>query len=168
MSHVPKPHALLVADTSVLVNLAILDRLDLFAATGFEAHVPNHVVREVIRPEQRGRLDRALAVGQLTEIEITDIAEMTEYAGLRKRFGDGESAAMAVAFSRRWAIAVDEAGPVRRIVLERLGPDLLLTTPALLTRAVRQAVIDVAEIPAIREVLAANRYVMGPLEVESE
>jgi predicted nucleic acid-binding protein len=168
VSHVPKSRALLVADTSVLVNLAILDRLDLFAATGFEAHVPNHVVQEVIRPEQRERLDRALAAGQLTEIEITDIAEITEYAGLRKRFGDGESAAMAVAFARRWAVAVDEVGPVRRIVLERLGPDLLLTTPMLLTHAVRLGVISKEEVPEIRATLAANRYVMGPLDVEGE
>ena len=102
MSHEPEPRSLLVADTSVLVNLAILERLDLFTATGFEAHVPNHVVQEVVRQEFRERLDRALAAGRLTEVEITDIAEMTEYAGLRKRFGDGESAAMAVAFSRGW------------------------------------------------------------------
>lgn len=32
--------------------------------------------------------------------KITELAELTEYAGLRKRFGDGESAAMAVAFTR--------------------------------------------------------------------
>jgi predicted nucleic acid-binding protein len=163
-----EPRALLVADTSVLVNLAILDRLDLFAATGFEAHVPNHVVQEVLRREQRERLQRAFAAGQLTELEISDIAEMTEYAALRKRFGDGESAAMAVAFARRWTVAVDEAGPVRRIVLERLGPALLLTTPALLTRSVRLGVISKEDVPGIRATLAANRYVMGPLEVERE
>ena len=168
MSHGPETKALLVADTSVLVNLAILDRLDLFAATGFEAHVPNHVLQELTRPDQRERLDRALAAGLLTELEITDIAEMTEYAGLRKRFGDGESAAMAVAFSRGWAVAVDEAKAVRRIVLERLGADLLVTTPSLLNRAVRQGLIDIAQIPGMRATLAANRYAMGLLEVEGD
>lgn len=168
MSHVPETQALLVADTSVLLNLAVLDRLDLFAATGFEAHVPNHVVAEVKRQDFRERLGAALAAGHLAEIEITELAELTEYAGLRKRFGDGESAAMAVAFTRHWTVAVDEAGPVRRIVLERLGAGHLLTTPSLLTRAVRLDVLPRAELPAIRATLEANRFVMPPLEVEGE
>lgn len=148
------------------MNLAILDRLDLFAATGFEAHVPNHVIAEVKRQDFRERLGAALAAGHLSELEITELAELTEYAGLRRRFGDGESAAMAVAFTRTWSIAIDEAGPVRRIVVERLGKDHILTTPSLLTRAVHQAVIDRADLLAIRATLAANRFVMPKLEVE--
>lgn len=168
MSHVPESRALLVADTSVLLNLAVLDRLDLFAATGFEAYVPNHVVAEVTRQEHRARLEAALAAGHLTELAITGLAELTEYAGLRKRFGDGESAAMAVAFTRNWTVAVDEAGPVRRIVLERLGTNHLLTTPALLTQAVRREVIGRTQLPAIRATLEANRFVMPPLDVEGE
>ncbi len=168
MSHVPETRALLVADTSVLLNLAVLDRLDLFAATGFEAHVPNHVVAEVARQEHRARLDTALAAGHLTELEITELAELTEYARLRKRFGDGESAAMAVAFTRRWSVAVDEVGPVRRLVLERLGAERLLTTPSLLTRAVRQNAIGLADIPGIRAILTANRFAMPPLELEGK
>lgn len=168
MSHDPESRALLVADTSVLLNLAVLDRLDLFAATGFEAHVPNHVVAEVKRQDFRERLGAALAAGHLMELEITDLAELTEYAGLRKRFGDGESAAMAVAFTRHWTVAVDEVGPVRRLVLERLGAERLLTTPSLLTRAVRQTVIELSAIPGIRTTLAANRFAMPPLEVEGK
>lgn len=168
MSHTRETRALLVADTSVLVNLAVLDRLDLFAATGFEAHVPNHVVAEMTRQHQRERLVAAMAAGHLTEMEITELAELSEYAGLRKRFGDGESAAMAVAFTRGWMIAVDEAGPVRRIVLERLGKDHLVTTPSLLTRAVRRNVIKRDDLPAIRAALAANRFAMPPLEVDGE
>lgn len=65
-------------------------------------------------------------------------------------------------------MAVDEAGPVRRIVLERLGAGDLLTTPSLLTRAVRLDVLPRAELPAIRATLEANRFVMPPLEVEGE
>ncbi len=168
MSHAPETLPLLVADTSVLVNLAHLDRLDLFAATGFEAHVPNHVVAEVTRRDQRERLTAAIAAGHLKELEIVELAELTAYAKLRKRFGEGESAAMAVAFTRGWAIAIDEGGPVRRIVVERIGQDHLLTTAALLTLAVHAGVIDRANIPAIRATLEANRFVMPLLAVEVE
>lgn len=166
MSRAPKTNPLLVADTSVLVNLAVLDRLDLFSATGFQAHVPNHVVAEVKREQQRQRLNRAIAAGQLTEIEITELKELTEFAAMRKRFDEGESAAMAVAFTRGWTVAVDEARAVRRAVLDRLGEDLLITTPKLLNLAVRGGVIELASVPEIRVQLAANRYAMGPLEVE--
>jgi predicted nucleic acid-binding protein len=148
------------------VNLAILDRLDLFAATGFEAHVPDHVLNELTRPEQRERLDRAMVAGHLRVLEITDFAEISEYARLRKRFGDGESAAMAVAFLRGWAVAVDEVKAVRRQVVERLGENRLVTTPTLLVRAVHQSVIDRSTLPAIRATLEANRFRMPKLEVE--
>jgi predicted nucleic acid-binding protein len=165
VSHAPEPRTLLVADTSVLVNLAILDRLDLFAATGFEAHVPNHVLLELTRPEQRERVDLAVAAGHLRVLEITDIAEITEYAALRKQLGDGESAAMAVAFSRGWTVAVDDKA-ARRVALARLGADLLLTTPSLLTRAVHLGVLNRSDLPTIRSTLEANRFRMPKLEVE--
>lgn len=85
-----------------------------------------------------------------------------------RRFGDGESASMAIAFTRRWTIAVDEKGPVRRLVLEELGEDLLVSTPKLLTRAVREGVIRAAQIPELRAILAANRYALEALEAGSE
>jgi len=164
------PRVLLVVDTSVLVNLAHLDRFDLFAATGFEAHVPNHVIAEVTREDLRDRVAAALATGHLTELEITESVELLAYGDLKRRrqFGDGECAAMAVAFTRDWAVAIDEAGPVRRLVLERLGSDLLVTTPSLLRLACLRNVISRSDLSLIVTKLEANRFRMPKLEVDEE
>ncbi len=96
MSRSFEKRTLIIADTSVLLNFAAIDRLDLFAAAGFEAHVPNNIVAEVKRQESRQSLERAIAQHRLSELALTDIAEIAAYAKLSKRFGDGESATKAV------------------------------------------------------------------------
>ncbi len=52
--------------------------------------------------------------------------------------------------------------------LKELGEDFLVTTPKLLTRAVRRDVIRLTEIPELRVALARNRFALGELEVERE
>lgn len=168
MHHAPDGRALLVVDTSVLLNFAVLDRLNLFAESGFRTYIPNHVLEEVRSEGNRARVDAALDSGLLVLLEITDLEEMTRYAAYRRRFGDGESAALAVGLARGWAVAVDEMGPVRREVIERLGDDHLVTTPRLLERAVKRGALALAELPASREELARNRYFMDELPIERE
>jgi hypothetical protein len=52
---------IVLADTSVLINLAVVDRLDLLGALrGFRFRVPDAVVEEVRRQNLRELLDRAL------------------------------------------------------------------------------------------------------------
>ncbi len=101
------------------------------------------------------RLQAALAAGTVTEIEKTDLAEIGLYDELRRggRLGDGESACLAVAATRRWAIAADEKGRLRREIVERLGEDYSLDTPGALVAALRAGLVTVPEAEAIREEL---------------
>lgn len=58
--------------------------------------------------------------GTLTELEITDPAEVALYDELRRFLGDGEAACLAVAATRRWVIAADEKRRLRREIFYRL------------------------------------------------
>jgi predicted nucleic acid-binding protein len=146
--------------SSVLLNFALIDRLDLLAGSNYAVHVPNHVLEEVRSADCRLRVTRALEERRLTELEITDLAETELYAKYRRRFGDGESAALAVGVMRRWAVAIDEKGPSRREVLERLGEEYLVTTPVLLKVGIERGLIQPAAIAEIRKELLLNKYVL--------
>lgn len=150
-----------IVDTSCLINFLIVDRMDYFS--GLAAHifvVPNHVVAEVEDAVQRAQLDAALAAGVLTEVEITDPAEIALYAGLRRFLGDGEAACLAVAEARGWVLAADEKGRLRREVHERLGEAALVNTPGILVAAIQAGILTVDEAEVLRVVLARNRFVM--------
>lgn len=161
MKRTPDGRILVVADTSFLVNLLVIDRMDILAELrGYAFRVPNHVVGEIEEEEQTNRLQTALANGTVEEIEITDLAEIALYSELRAFLGDGESACVAVGATRQWVIAADEKGRLRREILERLGNEYLLDTPGALVAALRAQIITVREAEAIRDQLAQNRFVM--------
>lgn len=110
-----------VLDANVLINLLTADQLSILPELDhYRFLVPNHVLDEVHRKAQRQRLRKALKVGWLEEVEIVDLTEMELYAEYRARFGEGESACMAVARSRGWIVASDE-----RAVRKELVPCLL-------------------------------------------
>ncbi|MBZ0161014.1 hypothetical protein [Candidatus Methylomirabilis sp.] len=138
------------------------DRMDiLHQLRGYAFRIPNHVVAEVEYEDQKKRLHDAFAEGTLSEIEITDIAEIALYAELRRVLGDGESACLAVAATRRWVMAGDEKGRLRREVMERLGEGYLLNTPGAIVEALRAGILTVSEAEEIRMELARRRFVMS-------
>jgi predicted nucleic acid-binding protein len=152
---------LVVADTSFLVNFLAINRMDILAGLrAYAFRVPNHVVIEVEYEDQKERLHAALAGGLLSEIEITDLSEIALYAELRDFLGDGESACLAVAATRRWVIATDEKRRLRREIFERLGEGYLLDTPGALVAALRAGILTAPEAEAIRQELAQHRFVM--------
>jgi predicted nucleic acid-binding protein len=153
---------LLIADTSFLVNFLALDRMDILR--GLQAYVfyaPNHVIAEVAYAEQQRRLSAALAEGIVTELEITNLAEIALYDALRRFLGDGEAACLAVAATRRWVIATDEKRRLRREIFERLGEEYLLNTPGAIVAALRAGILTVPEAETIRRELASHRFVMA-------
>jgi len=157
----PDGRILVVADTSFLVNFLALNRMDLLRGLrAYAFHVPNHVVAEVEYENQRERLKTAIREGTLTGLEITDPAEIALYAELRQFLGDGESACLAVAATRRWVIATDEKRRLRREIFGRLGEEYLLNTPGAIVAALRAGILTVPEAEAIREELAQRRFVM--------
>ena len=154
---------LVVADSSFLINFLAVDRMDILSRLlQFRFHVVNHVRAEIRYESQRVRLRAATESGGVTEIEITEPGEILLYDEFRHFLGDGESASLAVAVSRRWVIAADEKGRFRRELFGRLGEDYLLDTLGALVTALREGVITVVDADALREQLRVHRFEMDP------
>ena len=150
---------LAVIDSSFLINFLALDRMDILGRLSrFRFHVVNHVSAEIRYEDQRRRQLTAVESGIVTKIEITEPGEVLLYDDLRRFLGDGESASLAVAVSRRWVIAADEKGRFRRELFARLGKNYLLDTVGALVTAIKADVITVAEAEALRTQLRENRF----------
>jgi predicted nucleic acid-binding protein len=164
MTAAPEVRTAIVVDTCCLINFLVLDRMDILQGLGsdFVFFIPNHVTAEVIDSMQRDRLDAALTAHIVTEIAITDPAEVELYANLRalRVLGDGECASLAVAACRRCAMATDEKGRLRREIIDRLGEDAYVNTAGILVAAMRAGLLTPAEGEEIRLALAAHRFVM--------
>lgn len=153
---------LVVADTCVLINFMRVGRLDLVCRhRGFRLVVTEHVRAEILDPVQADLLATAISLGNIEEVMVTDPAELALFATLNAVLGHGESAAIAVAALRGWHIATDEKGRTRREVETRLGRGRLLTTPDLLLSCIRSGSLTLSEADAIKDALAASRFVMN-------
>ena len=132
-------------DATIIINLIDMRLLGILPKLpAFEFWVPNHVKDEVHRRNQRLQLRKALRAGWIEEVEIIDLTEIELYAQHRSRFGQGESACMAVAQTRGWTVASDDRA-VKRNVTATLGADRLLDTKGLLESAVTAGVVDQAD-----------------------
>ena len=76
------------------------------------------------------------------------MAEIELYAQHRSRFGQGESACMAVAQIRGWLVASDDRA-VRRAVTASLGADRFLDTKGLLETAMTAGLISKSDLEEI-------------------
>lgn len=154
---------LVVTDSSFLINFLVLDRMDILGGLRqFRFHMVNHVTAEIRYEDQRRRLRASIESGVMTEIEITEPGEILLYDDLRRFLGDGESASLAVAVSRRWVIAADEKGRFRRELVARLGENYLLDTAGALVTAIRAGAITLAQAETLRARLRENRFEMDP------
>jgi predicted nucleic acid-binding protein len=152
---------LVVADSSFLINFLAVDRMDILSRLQqFQFNVVNHVLAEIRYETQRLRLQAALEARTVTEIEITDPAEILLYDEFRRFLGDGESASLAVAVRRRWVIAADEKGAFRRELFARLGDEYLLDALGALVTAIKADIITVADAQAVRAQMRGHRFEM--------
>jgi hypothetical protein len=87
-------HSIVVADTSLLINLLKIDRMDLIGACPRRFLATDHVASEIEDhyPEQQARYAAAIAAGQLDTSAVTDEAEIDLFRRLRpgQRLGAGE------------------------------------------------------------------------------
>jgi predicted nucleic acid-binding protein len=122
--------------------------------------VPDDVVAEVRMPNQAEQVARAFSSGLLERIAVDAPEDLLVFAELRKRFGPGESACLALATANGWCVASDEKGTYVREVEARLGAGHLLTTPGLLVLCVRTGLLTVEQADAIKDELAGHRFKM--------
>ncbi|RME42013.1 MAG: hypothetical protein D6791_18780, partial [Chloroflexi bacterium] len=150
-----------VSDANVVINFIHIDRLDLLARLP-EMHfvVPEQVVAEITDAAQAGQLREALTRGDLDKVRMTDTAEIARYAELARTLGRGESACLALAEARGWALASDERRAFRRAAVEGIDERRLLTTPALILCAIRTGLVTVAEADSWKALLERRRFRM--------
>ena len=149
MTAQPEPRAVLL-DATVVINLINMGQLGILPRLqGFKFWVPNHVKGEVHRRNHRLQLRKALRAGWIEELEVVDLAEIELYAQYRSRFGQGESACMAVARTRGWTVASDDRA-VKRDAVQTLGADRLMDTKDLLEAAVAAGIVEREEFEKIR------------------
>jgi len=146
-------------DASVLINLAIADRLELLAALdAYRFVVPLEALAEIRRPEQRRRVDMALDAGHLQALELTDIPILRRRARFLREMGPGEAACLALVAEEGWLVACDEKGVFRRTAIHLLGEGRLLNTVGLFVLGIRQGYWKVADADRAKDTLAQNRY----------
>jgi len=68
--------AIIVADTSILLNFLRIDRMDLIGSHPDSFIATDHVAAEITNPEQQGRYTDALSAGHLAEQRIEDPVEI--------------------------------------------------------------------------------------------
>ena len=155
--------AIVVADTSVLINFLRIDRMDLIAAHPASFIATDHVAAEIADtyPEQQARYAAALKAAQITEQRIDDPAELEIFLRLaaKGRLGAGERAAIAVALNRGCALAIDDSRAIPRALQEvALGENALsiLRTQDIVVELIRKGVVSVEAADAIHVDWATN------------
>lgn len=154
---------IVLTDTSVLVNLAIVDRLDLLGALrGFRFRMPEEVVAEVLEPKQRQLLEGALRAGHVERAKLAGPVALDHFRQLRYDLGlgRGEAACLALAHAHGWLVACDERRVFRREARRLLGERRLLDTPGLFFLGIRQQYWTASEADQAKDLLERNRFRM--------
>ena len=153
------PDALLVTDTSVLVNFLRIDRMELLGALPCRFIVTDHAAGELtdFYPEQVERYQAAVAAGHVEDCTVTDEAALSIFGRLTgtTRLGVGESATIAHAMVTGAGVAIDD----RRAISEaqRIAEGLVIVRTAdLMVRMIELAMLTLAEADAIKDDWAAN------------
>lgn len=112
--------AIIVADTSVLINFLRIDRMDLIGDHPDSFIATDHVAAEITDPDQQSRYAAALSVGHLVEQRIDDPVEIQTFLRLGRggRLGAGERSAIAVALNRNYRLAIQDNRAISRAIRE--------------------------------------------------
>lgn len=146
--------AVLVIDTSVLVNFLQIDRMDLIRDLSSRFLVTDHAAGEISDAygEQRARFDAALAAECCEVCRVESDAALEIFGRLTgiRRLGIGESATIAHALSIGAGVALDDrrAANAARRIDERL---VILKTERLMVQMIHEGLLSVATADAIKE-----------------
>ncbi|MBA4379489.1 MAG: hypothetical protein C0393_02180 [Anaerolinea sp.] len=158
----PVYRTVVVTDTCVLINLIHTNRLGLLGRLpGQRFLVPDLVEAELHKPDQIEEFRRQIEAGAFERIQFDDLETLTLFAEHQETLGRGEAACLALAQTRGYSIASDEGRHFRRLAIDTLGQQRLLTTPDLYLLAIRNGLLSVEEADDDLQVLAANRFRVG-------
>jgi predicted nucleic acid-binding protein len=157
--------AIVIADTSVLINFLRIDRMDLIGAHPASFIATDHVAAEIADTylDQQTRYEVALTAGQVTQHRIDDPAELDIFLRMAEkgRLGAGERSAIAVALNRGCALAIDDSRAIYRALEEAgiAGNALtIVRTQDIIVELVRNGVVSVEAADAIHVDWATNHH----------
>ena len=133
--------SLWVTDSSPLIFLAKLNRLDLLRQEAEEVLAPPAVLEEIA--EQDDEAKRQIEEAQRTWLEVRPVRDVRLLAVLKRELGDGEAEAITLALETRAARIVLDDLDARRLA-DRLGLKVVGTLGLLLASKLR------GEIPSLR------------------
>lgn len=152
--------ALVIVDTSTLINFLAVGRVDLLARhPDLRFVVTEHARAEVTGhyPDQLQRLEAALAAGHLEETPVSDVHELDAFARLLAdgRLGAGECASNAAAAVRGVPVALDDKTAAKRAKAfdRRIA---IMNTESLVVSAIRAGLLSMADADALKAEWAAK------------
>jgi predicted nucleic acid-binding protein len=152
---------LVLVDANVLLNFALVDRLDLLGSLpDLDFRAPAEVMAEILKEPERSRVEASIRSGHVGETSLSAIAELVLFAELRQIMGMGEAACLALAVSQQAWIASDEKRVFRREAEARLGPGRILNTPGLLLLGIRRGLLTVEDADQLKTALEAKKFRM--------
>ena len=154
-----KVPAIVVADTSVLINFLAVDRMDLIEKCKQHFLVTDHVKEEIKEhyAERFARFQAALKRGVINQIRVDDPKEVETFARLSSddRLGLGECSAIAVAIHRSYILAIDDKKAIKQ-ALASCSTLQILTTQDFMVSLIQAGLLDVAEADEIKEEWATH------------
>jgi predicted nucleic acid-binding protein len=143
-------NAVVIADTSVLINFLRIDRMDLIGAHPASFIATDHVAAEIADtyPDQQARYAAALTAAHISEQRVDDPAELELFLRLAAhgRLGAGERSAIAVALNRKCALAIDDSRAIQRAIAEAGiagNPVAIVRTQDIVVELIRKGVISI-------------------------
>lgn len=157
--------AIIVTDTSVLINFLRIDRTDLIAGHSHDFLATDHVAAEISDryPEQQQRFAAALDAGIISETRVTAPEELQLFGTLFApgRLGAGECSAIALAIHRGYILAIDDRLAIRHA--RRTDAALrILSTQDLMVTMIREGLLEIEEADRIKQEWATrHRFRLG-------
>jgi|SRR5579872_3532427 len=148
-------------DTCILINLVVVGRLDLLKTIPpYVFHAATEVLDEIEDLDQKAAVDQAIASGLLSEAKLNQPGELSLFVNFNGTLGKGESACLALAKMRGWAIATDESkDPKWKKVITGAG-FALINTPGILLAAIRAGALTIMEADEVKTKLEQRRFKM--------
>ena len=146
--------AIVVGDTSVLINFLRIDRMDLIVRHPRRFLVTDHVEAEIAEayPDQQARYAAAVAARQMDVCSVTDPDEVELFLRLRpgNKLGAGECSAIAVAMKRQHALAIDDNKAVKTAIREVGMVVEIIRTADVMVALIQAGSVNLAEADAIK------------------
>lgn len=147
-------------DTSVLINFAAIDRIDLLSAlTAYSFLVTDHVRDEVQQhfTDQYAAVNAAIADGTLQKRSVNSSEELADFAALigLGNLGEGECSAIAAAKKHSFPLAIDDKSARKKALVFHSGIELLGTEDLMLS-IIQAGILTIEQADAIKNDWEAN------------